>query len=67
VSVAIAVAVALMALPVLLVVWRPALAASPRLARLFDAGLALAALALVLAVWASGGASPLWFSVLNGL
>jgi competence ComEA-like helix-hairpin-helix protein len=67
VSVAIAVAVALMALPVLLVLRRPALAASPRLARLFDMGLALAALALVLAVWASKGASPLWFSVLTGL
>jgi len=63
----IAVAVALMALPVLLVLWRPTLAASPRLTRLFDAGLALAALALVLAIWASGGASPVWFSVLNGL
>jgi competence ComEA-like helix-hairpin-helix protein len=63
----IAVAVALMALPVLLVLWRPALAASHRLERLFDMGLALAALALVLAVWASGGASPTWFSVLNGL
>jgi competence ComEA-like helix-hairpin-helix protein len=63
----IAVAVALMALPVLLVLWRPALAASHRLERLFDTGLALAALALVLAVWASGDASPTWFSVLNGL
>ena len=41
----IAVAVALMALPVLLVLWRPALAASHRLDRLFDMGLALAALA----------------------
>jgi hypothetical protein len=30
-------------------------------------GLALASLGLVLAVWASGGASPTWFSVLNGL
>jgi competence ComEA-like helix-hairpin-helix protein len=63
----IAVAVALMALPVLLVLWRPTLVASHRLERLFDTGLALAALALVLAVWASGGASPTWFSVLNGL
>ena len=63
----IAVAVALMALPVLLVLWRPALAASHRLARLFDTGLALAALGLVVAVWASGGASPTWFSLLNGL
>jgi competence ComEA-like helix-hairpin-helix protein len=67
VSVPIAAAIALMALPVLIVLWRPALAASPRLARLFDMGLALAALALVLTVWASGGVSPLWFSVLNGL
>ena len=56
-----------MALPVLLVLWRPGLAASPRLARLFDMGLALAALGLVLTVWASEGVSPLWFSVLNGL
>ena len=63
----IAVAVALMALPVLLVLWRPALAASHRLERLFDTGLALAALGLVVAVWASGSASPTWFSVLNGL
>ena len=63
----IAVAVALMALPVLLVLWRPALAGSHRLERLFDIGLALAALGLVLAVWASGGASPTWISVLNGL
>ena len=63
----IAVAIVLMGLPVLLVVWRPALAASPRLVRLFDMGLALAALALGLAVWASKGASPLWFSVLTGL
>jgi competence ComEA-like helix-hairpin-helix protein len=63
----IAVAIALVALPVLLVLWRPALAASPRLARLFDMGLALAALGLVLTVWASEGVSPLWFSVLNGL
>jgi hypothetical protein len=39
----------------------------PRLARLFDMGLALAALAQVLVVWASGGTSPLWYSVLNGL
>jgi competence ComEA-like helix-hairpin-helix protein len=62
-----AVAVALMALPVLLVLWRPNLAASSRLERLFDAGLALAALALVLTLWASGGESPPWFSVLNGL
>jgi competence ComEA-like helix-hairpin-helix protein len=62
-----AVAVALVALPVLLVLWRPALAASLRLARLFDMGLALAALGLVLTVWASEGVSPLWFSVLNGL
>jgi competence ComEA-like helix-hairpin-helix protein len=62
----IAVAIALVALPVLLVLWRPALAASPRLARLFDTGLALTALGLVLTVWASEGASPLWFSVLNG-
>jgi competence ComEA-like helix-hairpin-helix protein len=67
VSVAIAVAIALVGLPVLLVLWRPALAASPRLARLFDAGLALVALGLALAVWATGGASPLWFSILNGL
>jgi competence ComEA-like helix-hairpin-helix protein len=67
VSVPIAAAIALMALPVLIVLWRPALAASPRLERLFDMGLALAALALVLTVWASGGVSPLWFSVLNGL
>jgi competence ComEA-like helix-hairpin-helix protein len=63
----IAIAVALLALPVLLVLWRPALAASHRLAHLFDTGLALAALGLVLAVWASGGATPAWFSVLNGL
>ena len=63
----IAAAVVLMALPVLLVLWRPALAASHRLAHLFDMGLALASLGLVLAVWASGGASPTWFSVLNGL
>jgi competence ComEA-like helix-hairpin-helix protein len=63
----IAAAVALMALPVLLVLRRPALAASHRLERLFDTGLALAALGLVVAVWASGGASPTWFSVLNGL
>jgi competence ComEA-like helix-hairpin-helix protein len=66
-SVPIAVAIALLAMPVLLVLWRPALAASPRLAHLFDMGLALVALALVLAVWAFGVASPLWFSVLNGL
>jgi competence ComEA-like helix-hairpin-helix protein len=63
----IAVAVALMALPVLLVLWRPALAGSHRLERLFDIGLALAALGLVLAVWASEDASPTWISVLNGL
>jgi competence ComEA-like helix-hairpin-helix protein len=63
----IAVATALMALPVLLVVWRSTLATSPRLARLFDLGVALAALALVLMVWASGGANPLLFSVLTGL
>ena len=63
----IAVAIALVGLPVVLVMWRPALAASHRLARLFDAGLALASLALVLTVWASGGASPVWFSVLTGL
>ncbi len=63
----IAVAIALMGLPVLLVVWRPTLAGSPRLARLFDMGPALAALGLVLAVWASGGVSPLWYSVLTGL
>jgi competence ComEA-like helix-hairpin-helix protein len=63
----IAAAVILMALPVLLVLWRPALAASHRLAHLFDTGLALASLGLVLAIWASGGASPTWFSVLNGL
>jgi len=63
----IAVAIALMALPVLLVLWRPALTASPRLARLFDMGLALTALGLVITVWASEGVSPLWFSVLNGL
>jgi competence ComEA-like helix-hairpin-helix protein len=63
----IAVALALMALPVVLVVWRPTLAASARLARLFDMGLALAALAQVLVVWASGGASPLWYSLLSGL
>ena len=63
----IAVAIALMGLPVLLVVWRPTLAESPRLARLFDMGPALAALGLVLAVWASGGVSPLWYSVLTGL
>jgi competence ComEA-like helix-hairpin-helix protein len=55
----IAVAIALVELPVLLVLWRPALAASPRLARLFDMGLALTALGLVLAVWASEGVSPL--------
>jgi hypothetical protein len=55
------------ALPVLLVLWRPALAASPRLARLFDMALALTALGLVLTVWTSEGVSPLWFSVLNGL
>jgi len=36
-----AVAVVFMALPVLLVLWRPALAASHRLERLFDTGLAL--------------------------
>jgi competence ComEA-like helix-hairpin-helix protein len=60
-------AIALVALPVLLVVWRPALAASPRLARLFDMGLALTALGLALVVWVFGGALPLWFSVLNGL
>ena len=58
----IATAVVLMALPVLLVLGRPALAASLRLAHLFDMGLALASLGLVLAVWASGGASPTWFS-----
>jgi hypothetical protein len=52
---------------VLLVLWRPTLAASPRLARQFDAGVALAALALALTVWASGSLSPLWFSVLTGL
>jgi competence ComEA-like helix-hairpin-helix protein len=63
----IAVAVALIGLPVLLVLWRPTLAASPRLARQFDAGVALAALALALTVWASGSLSPLWFSVLTGL
>jgi competence ComEA-like helix-hairpin-helix protein len=62
-----AIAVALVALPVLLVLWRPALAASLRLARLFDMGLALAALGLVLTVWASEGVSPLWFLALNGL
>jgi competence ComEA-like helix-hairpin-helix protein len=62
-----AIAVALVGLPVVLVLWRPALAASPRLARLFDVGLALAALALVLTVWASGGVSPLWYSVMTGL
>ena len=63
----IAVAVALIGLPVLLVVWRPALAASHRLARQFDVGVALAALALAMTVWASGSLSPLWFSVLTGL
>jgi competence ComEA-like helix-hairpin-helix protein len=63
----IAVAVALIGLPVLLVLWRPALADSHRLARQFDVGVALAALALALTLWASGGASPLWFSVLTGL
>jgi competence ComEA-like helix-hairpin-helix protein len=63
----IAAAIALLALPVLLVVWRPALASSLRLARLFDMGLALAALAVVLAVWAFEGANPLWFSALTGL
>jgi competence ComEA-like helix-hairpin-helix protein len=67
VSVPIAVAIALLAMPVLLVLWRPALAANLPLARLFDMGLALVALALVFTVWASGGASPPWFSVLNGL
>jgi competence ComEA-like helix-hairpin-helix protein len=66
-SVPTAAAIALVALPVLLVLWKPALAGSPRLARLFDMGLALAALGLALVVWAFGGASPLWFSVLNGL
>ena len=60
-------AIALVALPVLLVLWKPALAASPRLARLFDMGLALAALGLALVVWVFGGALPLWYSVLNGL
>ena len=60
-------AVALVALPVLLVLWRPGFAASPRLARLFDVGLALAALGLALVVWAFGGALPLWYSILNGL
>jgi competence ComEA-like helix-hairpin-helix protein len=63
----IAVAVALIGLPVLLVLWRPTLAASHRLARQFDAGVALAALALAMTVWASGSLSPLWFSVLTGL
>ena len=63
----IAVAIALVGLPVLLVLWRPTLAASTRLARLFDMGLALAALALVLTIWASEGASPLSFSILTGL
>jgi competence ComEA-like helix-hairpin-helix protein len=63
----IAVATALMGLPVLLVLWRPALAASPRLARQFDVGVTLAALALALTVWASGGATPVWFSILTGL
>jgi hypothetical protein len=67
VSVPTSAAIALVALPVLLVLWRPALAASPRLARLFDMGLALAALGLALVVWAFGGALPLWYSVLNGL
>jgi competence ComEA-like helix-hairpin-helix protein len=66
-SVPIAVAIALVALPVVLVLWRPALVASPRLARLFDVGLALVALGLVLTIWAFGGALPLWYSVLNGL
>jgi competence ComEA-like helix-hairpin-helix protein len=61
------IALALVGLPVVLVLWRPALAASPRLARLFDVGLALAALALVLTVWASGGVSPLWYSIMIGL
>ena len=63
----IAVAIALMGLPVLLALWRPTLAASPRLARLFDMGVALAALALVLTLWASGDANPLGFSILTGL
>ncbi len=63
----IAIAITLVGLPVVLVLWRPALAASPRLARLFDVGLVLAALALVLTGWASGGVSPLWFSVMTGL
>jgi competence ComEA-like helix-hairpin-helix protein len=67
VTVAIVAAIALVALPVLLVLWRPVLATSPRLARLFDTGLALVALGLALAVWASGGSSPVWFSVMNGL
>jgi competence ComEA-like helix-hairpin-helix protein len=67
VSVPTGAAIALVALPVLLVLWRPALAASPRLARLFDMGLALAALGLALVVWAFGGDLPLWYSVLNGL
>ncbi len=67
VSVPTAAAIALVALPVLLVLWRPALAASPRLSRLFDVGLAFAALGLALVVWAFGGALPLWYSILNGL
>jgi competence ComEA-like helix-hairpin-helix protein len=67
VSVPTGAAIALVALPVLLVLWRPALAASPGLARMFDAGLALAALGLALVVWAFGGDLPLWYSVLNGL
>jgi hypothetical protein len=67
VTVPIVIAIALVGLPVVLVLWRPALAASPRLAGLFDVGLALAALALVLTVWASGGVSPLWYSVMTGL
>jgi competence ComEA-like helix-hairpin-helix protein len=67
VTVAIVAAITLLALPVLLAVWRPSLAASPRLARLFDLGLALVALGLALALWATGGSSPLWFSIMNGL
>jgi competence ComEA-like helix-hairpin-helix protein len=63
----IVVSVALIGLPVLLVLWRPALSASHHLARQFDVGLALAALALGITVWASGGVSPVWFSVLTGL
>ncbi len=47
------IALALVGLPVVLVLWRPALAASLRLARLFDVGLALAALALVLGAGAT--------------